>query len=36
VNGDGECDVEDLAILDRLASGAPAMLIDGCEAYTGP
>jgi hypothetical protein len=36
VNGDSACDVEDLALLDRLTRGAPATLVDGCEAYTGP
>jgi hypothetical protein len=36
VTGDAACDVADLAVLDRLTSGAGATLLDACEAYTGP
>jgi hypothetical protein len=36
VSGDAECDVADLAILDRLAQGQPATIVYGCEAFTGP
>jgi hypothetical protein len=36
VNADSACDVEDLAILDRIVSAAPAGLLDACPAYTGP
>jgi len=36
VTGDAQCDVADLAVLDRAVSGAAATLVYGCPAYTGP
>ena len=36
VNGDALCDVEDLAILQRAATGASAAIADQCAGYQGP
>jgi hypothetical protein len=36
VTGDSLCGVEDLAVLDRLTSGAPAAITYGCPAWTPP
>jgi hypothetical protein len=35
VNGDAACDVEDLAILQRIVNAQPASLLDSCPAYRG-
>ena len=35
VNGDGACDVEDLAVLERAVAGVGSV-VDACAAYTGP
>ncbi len=35
VNADAACDVEDLAILQRIVSAQPASLLDACPAYRG-
>jgi hypothetical protein len=36
VNGDTACDVEDLAVLDRVVNGAATLVLDACAAYGGP
>jgi hypothetical protein len=38
VTADGDCDVEDLAVLDRLADlvQPPPAGVDRCDAYTAP
>jgi hypothetical protein len=36
VNGDSLCDVEDLAILQRAATGASTTIADQCAGYQGP
>jgi hypothetical protein len=35
VNGDATCDVEDLAILDRIVNAAAASVQDACAGYRG-
>ena len=36
VNDDSSCDVEDLAILQRIINAQPANVLNGCQAYGGP
>jgi len=36
VTGDGSCGVADLAVLDRIATGAPAAVYDFCRAFRRP
>jgi hypothetical protein len=36
VNDDTSCDVEDLAILQRIVNAQPASVLNGCQAYGGP
>jgi hypothetical protein len=36
VNGDAACDVEDLAILQRIVNAQPATVVDACTAYSSP
>ena len=36
VNDDSSCDVEDLAILQRIVNAQPASVLNGCTAYGAP
>jgi hypothetical protein len=36
VNGDAACDVQDLAILQRIVNAQPAGVQNACQAYSSP